>query len=98
MYCLPGNIRIMGLIPAHPRFTRMYGVTNSVAFQAISNLRNLDDLSDSCRSLVFVRLISDKSDKSVSLILFLKKLSFECLCLKNFVYICICKKEQEEIS
>ena len=35
------NIWIMGLIPAHPRFTRMYGVTHSVAFQAIPNSRQL---------------------------------------------------------
>ena len=28
------------LTPAHPRFTRMYGVTNSIAFQAIPNYRN----------------------------------------------------------
>ena len=28
-----------GLIPAHPRFTRMYGVTHGIAFQAILYLR-----------------------------------------------------------
>ena len=39
MYCLPGSRKIEALIPAHPRFTRMYGVTNSIAFQAIQNSR-----------------------------------------------------------
>ena len=29
-------------IPAHPRFTRMYGVTHSIAFQAIPNLQDLN--------------------------------------------------------
>ena len=38
MYCPPGSRLIMGLYPAHPRFTRMYGATNSIAFQAISNI------------------------------------------------------------
>ena len=33
------NIWIMGLIPAHPRFTRMYGVTHSIAFQASLDFR-----------------------------------------------------------
>ena len=42
MYCPPGSLKIMELVPAHPRFTRMYGVTNSIAFQAIFNLRNLN--------------------------------------------------------
>ena len=42
MYCPPGSIRIMGLIPAHPRFTRMYGVTSSTVFQTVQKLRNLN--------------------------------------------------------
>ena len=29
-------------IPAHPRFTRMYWVTHSIAFEAIQNLQNLN--------------------------------------------------------
>ena len=29
-------------IPAHPRFTRMYGGTHSIAFQAIPNLQDLN--------------------------------------------------------
>ena len=32
----------MDLIPAHSRFTRMYEVTNGIAFQAISNSRNIN--------------------------------------------------------
>ena len=44
MYCPPGSRRIMDSIPAHPRLTRMYGVTNSIAFQAIPNSRNLNYL------------------------------------------------------
>ncbi len=35
----------MGIIPAYPRFTRMYGVTNSFAFQASLNLQNLNNLT-----------------------------------------------------
>ena len=31
-------------IPAHPRFTRMYGVTHSIAFQAILYIQNLNQL------------------------------------------------------
>ena len=34
----------MGIIPAHSRFTRMYGVTNGIAFQANPNLQNLNNL------------------------------------------------------
>ena len=45
MYCLPGSRRIIGLIPAHPRFTRMYWVTHSVAFQAIQNTRNINNVN-----------------------------------------------------
>ena len=33
------------VIPAHPRYTRMYGLTNSIAFQAITKLRNLNQYS-----------------------------------------------------
>ncbi len=40
MYCPPGNIKDYGIPPAHSRFTRMYGVTHSIAFQAIHNSRN----------------------------------------------------------
>ena len=29
-------------IPAHPRFTRMYGVSHRIALQAIPNLQNLN--------------------------------------------------------
>ena len=36
------NIWIMVLIPAHPRFARMYGVTHSIAFQASLDLQNLN--------------------------------------------------------
>ena len=35
---------LWALFPAHPRFTRMYGVTNSIAFQAILNSRNLNSI------------------------------------------------------
>ena len=42
MYCPPGSYKYSGLIPAHSRFTRMYGVTNCVAFQASHNLRYLN--------------------------------------------------------
>jgi hypothetical protein len=28
------------VIPAHPRYTRMYGVTHSIAFQALPHFRN----------------------------------------------------------
>ena len=45
MYCPPGSSCFWDLIPAHPRFTRMYGVTNSIAFQAIIKLRNLNQYS-----------------------------------------------------
>ena len=31
-------------IPAHPRYTRMYGVTHSTVFQTVLNLRNLSKL------------------------------------------------------
>ena len=40
MYCPPGSRKIMGLFPAHSRFTRMYGVTHGIAFQAIRYFRN----------------------------------------------------------
>ena len=32
------------VIPAHPRYSRMYGVTNSIAFQALPHFRNLNYL------------------------------------------------------
>ena len=35
MYCLPGRGEISGLIPAHSRSTRMYGVTDSTVFQTV---------------------------------------------------------------
>ena len=41
MYCLPGSWKIVGLIPAHLRFTRMYGVTNRTVFQTVQNLRRI---------------------------------------------------------
>ena len=41
MYCLPGSWKIVGLIPTHPRFTRMYGVTNRTVFQTVQNLRRI---------------------------------------------------------
>ena len=41
MYCPPGSIKDYGLIPAHPRCTRMYGVTHSTVFQIVRDLRNL---------------------------------------------------------
>ncbi len=41
MYCLPGSIERDIVIPAHPRHTRMYGVTNSIAFQALLHFRKL---------------------------------------------------------
>ena len=44
MYCLPGSWKIVGLIPAHPRFTRMYGVTNRTVFQTVQNLRRMISL------------------------------------------------------
>ena len=36
--------RLWTLSPAHPRFTRMYGVTHSIAFQAILYIQNLNQL------------------------------------------------------
>ena len=44
MYCLPGSIERDIVIPAHPRYTRMYGVTNSIAFQALLHFRKLNFL------------------------------------------------------
>ena len=45
MNCLEGSSKDWGLFPpAHPRSTRMYGVTHSIAFQAIQNIRNFSYL------------------------------------------------------
>jgi hypothetical protein len=44
MYCPPGREGLWTLFPAHPRFTRMYGVTHSIAFQAILYIQNINQL------------------------------------------------------
>ena len=78
MYCPPGSIRILGFIPAHPRFTRMYGVTNSIAFQAIPNSRNL------YRIIFFVHYFHVISGASTNLRVFrVQKLSLR-LCVFAF--------------
>jgi len=53
MYCLPGSIERDIVIPAHPRYTRMYGVTNSIAFQALLHFRKLNFLIVNCLDMKF---------------------------------------------
>ena len=44
------------VIPAHPRYTRMYGVTISIALQAIPHFRNLNHKLKICTQLSYTEI------------------------------------------
>ena len=54
---LQAVVGIGAISPAHPRFTRMYGVTNSTVFQTVSNKRFFYDR----RELFCPRILSFRS-------------------------------------
>ena len=67
---LQAVVGIGAISPAHPRFTRMYGVTNSTVFQTVSNKRFFYDR----RELFCPRILSFRSGSRWVRLIFLGSL------------------------